>query len=221
MSRPAGLVVFDCDGVLVDSERLAVAVEAEVLSELGWVMYAQEVADRFVGRSAASMQAEVEAVLGHPLDWEATFGRRHAAAFDASLEPVDGVADVLDALAAGGHRYCVASSSARDAIGYKLRRTGLAERIDPAHVFSADDVANGKPAPDVFLLAAATMGVAPAACVVIEDSPIGVRAGLAAGMRVLAFGGGITPPSRLAFPGVEVFGAMTELPGLLGLTTTC
>lgn len=217
MSDVVDLVIFDCDGVLVDSERLAVAVEAEVLTELGWAMDPREVADRFVGRSAASMQAEIEARLGRAIDWESTFGRRHAAAFESGLEPVAGVADVLDALAASARPYCVASSSARDAIGYKLARTGLADRFDPAHVFSADDVAHGKPAPDVFLLAAATMGAEPSACVVVEDSPIGVRAGLAAGMRVLAFGGGITPPSRLEFPSVEVFGAMADLPALLGL----
>jgi HAD superfamily hydrolase (TIGR01509 family) len=208
-----GLVVFDCDGVLVDSERLAVRAEAEVLTGLGWPISEAEVAERFVGRSVDDMLAEVARVLGHEVGWDA-FETAHRAAFEAELAPVPGVLEVVESLAASGAAMCVASSSLRSSLAYKLERTGLA-RFFTDRVFSVEDVANGKPAPDVFLHAASTLGVPPAACAVIEDSPPGVAAGLAAGMTVFAFAGGLIPASRLARPDVTVFDDMASLPGLL------
>lgn len=209
-----GLVIFDCDGVLVDSERLAVRVEAEVLKELGWPLTEEDVVARFVGRSQSYMHAEIERELGHAIDWDTTFGPRHRAAFESELTAVDGVADVVGHLRGSGVPICVASSSTHQSIEFKLRRTGLWDAFEGA-VYSVEDVANGKPAPDVFLHAAREQGVATHACVVVEDSESGVAAGIAAGMGVFAYGGGVTPPDRLARPGATVFLAMSQLPPLL------
>jgi HAD superfamily hydrolase (TIGR01509 family) len=213
------LVVFDCDGVLVDSERVAVRVESELLSELGWPLTEAEVADRFVGRSDAHMRAVVEGHLGHAVDWEGTFAPRYRAAFEAELAAVDGVGDVLAALAADGVPVCVASSSTHRSIAYKLTRTGLWHHFE-GRAFSAEDVVDGKPAPDVFLLAARTLGADPARCAVVEDSPAGVEAGRAAGMAVFAYAAGLVSIESLAGPGVTVFDEMAGLPALLGVAGT-
>ncbi len=208
------LVIFDCDGVLVDSERLAIRVEAEVLCELGWPMTEDEVADRFLGRSVAYMQAEVARELGRPIDWQATFGVRHREVFEDELVAVDGVTEVVLTLLAAGVPMCVASSSLRQSLDFKLHRTDL---WDPfaGNVFSGDDVAHAKPAPDVFLHAAAAMGTAPSRCAVVEDSVAGVTAAVAAGMAVFAYAGGVTSAERLARPEVTVFHEMPELLDLL------
>jgi HAD superfamily hydrolase (TIGR01509 family) len=208
------LVIFDCDGVLVDSERLAVRVEAEVLTEMGWPLTEDDVVRRFVGRSAAYMHTEVERTLGRSIDWDATFAPRHRAAFDAELEAVDGVAAVVEGLHDRGVAICVASSSTHASIEFKLRHTGLWGAFRGA-VFSVDDVARSKPAPDVFLHAARELGVAPERCAVVEDSESGVAAGVAAGMSVFAFAGGVTPAERLTRPGSKVFFEMHQLPALL------
>jgi HAD superfamily hydrolase (TIGR01509 family) len=129
---------------------------------------------------------------------------------------VPGVLDVLDRLDANGMATCVASSGTHDKMAFTLGLTGLADRF-AGTIFSATEVEHGKPAPDLFLHAAARMGVAPSACVVIEDSRPGVDAAAAAGMRVLAYGGGVTPAARLERDGVEVFLRMDALPALLGL----
>jgi HAD superfamily hydrolase (TIGR01509 family) len=207
-------VVFDCDGVLVDSERLAVRTEAVILAELGWPLTEEEIVERFVGRSAAYMHAEVERALGRAIDWEQEFSPRYRSVFDAELGPIDGINDVLDLLAANGTETCVASSSTHRALAYKLRLTGLWEYFE-GRVFSTDDVANPKPEPDVFLHAASSMGAEPSSCAVVEDSASGVAAGLAAGMAVFGFAGGVTPRARLDVPGVTLFDGMSELPGLL------
>jgi HAD superfamily hydrolase (TIGR01509 family) len=208
------LVIFDCDGVLVDSERLAVRVEAEVLCELGWPMTEEEVAERFVGHTVAYMESEVSRRIGHPIDWHATFGVRHREVFEAELVAVDGVTDVVSTLLARGVPMCVASSSLRQALEFKLRRTGLWDAF-AGNVFSTEDVDHAKPAPDIFLHAAAAMGAYPSRCAVIEDSVAGVAAGVAAGMTVFAFGGGVTSAERLARPGATVFHEMSELLDLL------
>jgi HAD superfamily hydrolase (TIGR01509 family) len=210
----ASVVIFDCDGVLVDSERLAIRVESGVLAELGWPLSEAEVADRFVGRSAAHMQAVVERELGRTIDWESTFGRRHREAFEAELVAVDGVREVLDALVARATPICVASSSVHASIEFKLRRTDLWD-VFAGRVFSVEDVEHAKPAPDVFLLAACEMGARPEQCVVVEDSRSGVEAALAAGMSVVAYAGGVTSADRLAGPGVVVVDDMATLLDLL------
>lgn len=206
------LVIFDCDGVLVDSERLAVRTEAAVLEELGWPLSEDEIVERYVGRSASYMQGDIERHLGRRIDWDAEFEARYAAVFRAELEPVAGVADALDRIALPT---CVASSGSVAKVRRSLGLTGLLERFD-GRIFSAEEVARGKPAPDLFLHAARHMGAVPRRCAVVEDSVAGVEAGLAAGMAVFAFGGGVTHASRLGLPGAVVFDDMGQLPRLLG-----
>jgi HAD superfamily hydrolase (TIGR01509 family) len=208
------LVIFDCDGVLVDSERISTRIDVEVLAELGWPITQDEVIERFVGKTDAAMRQEVEEYLGRPLteEWDG-FASRYSDAFAAELAPVDGVVDALDQIDAPT---CVASSGTPQSIELKLRLTGLWERFE-GRIFSAADVEHGKPAPDLFLHAAAQMGVDPAACAVIEDSPFGVQAADAAGMRSFGYAGGIMSPERLRSADV-VFDDMRELPGLLGFS---
>ena len=207
------LVIFDCDGVLIDSERLAVRVDVEMLHELGWPLTEAEVIERFVGRSDRDTRDAVEAHLGRPLPdgWSEQMERLYRKAFAADLVPVEGIVAALDAIALPT---CIASSGTHDHLRYTLGLTGLYERF-AGRIFSAEDVREGKPAPDLFLFAAERMGVAPEACVVVEDSRSGVTAARAAGMRVLAFAGGLTPAELLTGPGTTVFGEMRELPTLL------
>jgi HAD superfamily hydrolase (TIGR01509 family) len=210
---PLELVIFDCDGVLVDSERLAVRTEALILEGLGWPLSSDEIIERFVGRSAADMQTEVEAHLGHAIDWATEFEQRYQEVFEVELVAVDGIVDALDRITIAT---CVASSGGHDKLRYTLGLTALLGRFE-GRIYSATDVQHGKPAPDVFLYVAEQMGVAPTACAVVEDSVAGVTAGLAAGMSVFAFGGGVTDESKLRQDGVIVFRDMRELPELLQL----
>jgi HAD superfamily hydrolase (TIGR01509 family) len=206
------LAIFDCDGVLVDSERLAVRVDMVILDRVGWPLTEEEVVERFVGRPHAYMVSEIEAHLGTlPEGWVDEYLPLYEAAFTEELVAVDGVADALDEITLPT---CVASSSTHASIRRSLELTGLRERFGE-RIFSVEDVAHGKPAPDVFLFAADRMGTDPQRCVVIEDSVHGVTAARAAGMRVLAFGGGVVPAEQLAGPATTVFDHMRELPGLL------
>jgi HAD superfamily hydrolase (TIGR01509 family) len=207
------LVIFDCDGVLVDSEKIAVKVDAVVLAGLGWPLAEAEIVERFVGRSYGDMIAEVEAHLGRrlPDGWDAPYRHLYLEAFEAELTEVDGVTDALDALTLPS---CVASSSSHEGLRHSLGLTGLYERF-AGRIFSAEEVAHGKPAPDLFLHAARTLGVRPDRCAVVEDSPYGVAAARAAGMRAYGYCGGLTPAGRLEGPGTVVFDDMRELPELL------
>ncbi len=207
------LVIFDCDGVLVDSEPLAIRVDAVMLAEFGMRLTAAEIIDRFVGRSPSVMRAAVEEHLGRRLadDWMAPYRARFNEAFEAELQPIAGIEAALDAIPA---QTCVASSSEPDRLVYKLKLTGLYERF-AGRIFSASEVLNGKPAPDLFLHAAERMGVAPAACAVVEDSQYGVQAARAAGMHVFGYAGSVTPARMLEGPGTTVFDDMRELPRLL------
>ncbi len=216
MSIPFELVILDCDGVLVDSEHLSMRVDTQVLAELGWRLTNEEVVERFMGRTHAFMVAEIETYLGRPLDpgWEDGFQQRYCDAFALHLKPVAGVVEALDALAASETLTCVASSGGHEKMRFTLGLTGLWDRFE-GRIFSATEVAHGKPAPDLFLHAAERMGVDPAACAVVEDSRYGVEAARAAGMRVFAYGAGLTHPDRLAGPGTVVFEEMRELPRLL------
>jgi HAD superfamily hydrolase (TIGR01509 family) len=207
------LVIFDCDGVLVDSERIAVRIDAIVLERLGWPLSEAEIIDRFVGRSEAYMTSEIERAIGRtlPAGWEGEFTPLYREALEAELEPVDGVVEALDAIST---TTCVASSSTHERLRFTLGLTGLYERFD-GRIFSSTDVTNGKPAPDLFLHAAATLGTDPAHCAVIEDSRYGVEAARAAGMRAFGYAGGLTAAERLAGPATTVFHDMRELPALL------
>lgn len=183
---PLRLVVFDNDGVLVDSEHLSSATLAGVLTDLG-VPYTREESHRdFTGGTLGHVRQVVEArgVALSP-DFEATYARRLADVFAAELRPSVGVAELLDRLDARGIRYCVASNGTRGRIRASLRAAGLLERF-AGRTFSAEDVARPKPAPDLFLHAAATLGIEPEACLVVEDTPPGVEAGRRAGMYVWA-----------------------------------
>lgn len=211
------LVIFDCDGVLVDSEPLANAVLARALSAEGLAMDVAESRRRYVGLSMATVIARVEAELGRPLrpGWLDDLQAETFAAFRTSLRPVPGVALAIEAIQAAGLPVCVASSGGLDKMGVTLGLTGLAECFGP-HIFSASMVARGKPFPDLFLHAAASMGVAPGQAVVVEDSLPGVEAACAAGMRALAYARD-GDPAALAARGGEPFLDMALLPGLLGL----
>jgi HAD superfamily hydrolase (TIGR01509 family) len=211
------LVIFDCDGVLIESERIAVEIDVAMLAEIGWELSREEVIERFMGRAYAHMLAEIEGFLGRPVGpewverWDATFRERLA----TELEPVDGVAETLDALHGAGYRTCVASSSSHESLTRNLTATGLYDRLR-GRIFSASEVTHGKPAPDLFLHAAARIGVAPERCVVVEDSRYGVAAAQAAGMPVFAYtAGAMTPVATLEALGATVFDEMRALPGLI------
>jgi HAD superfamily hydrolase (TIGR01509 family) len=205
------LVIFDCDGVLIDSERLAVRTESQILTELGWPLTEAEVIERFVGRSSRHTQSVIEEHLGRPVNWQREFELRVREVCGRELQPVDGVLAALEAIT---EPCCVASSSSHAMLNFKLGLTGLADRFS-GKIFSADDVAHGKPDPAVFLFAAAAMGVAPDRCAVIEDSVSGVAAGVAAGMSVFAFCGSVTSAEQLRRDRVVLFDSMYELADLL------
>jgi len=211
---PIELVIFDCDGVLVDSERISVRVDVAVLARLGWPMTEAEVVERFMGRTEADMAAEIEAHLGRPLpaNWEEPFRHLYREAFEAELKPVPGILEALDAITGP---ICVASSGTHERMRYTLGLTGLYPRF-AGRIFSASEVARGKPAPDLFLHAARRMGVRPAACAVVEDSRYGVEAARGAGMRAFGYAGGLSPRAWLEGPGTVVFDEMRDLPRLLG-----
>ena len=207
------LVIFDCDGVLVDSERIAVRIDAEVLGRLGWPLTEAQVAERFLGLSDTDFQSEVERHLGRqlPAGWDAEFEPLYRKAFESRLRPVDGVVEALDSISIPT---CVASSGSHEKMRFTLGLTGLYDRF-LGRIFSASEVARGKPAPDLFLHAASRMAVDPRVCAVVEDSRAGVAAAKAAGMQVFGYAGGITPPRQLSDLGAVVFSDMRELPGLL------
>ncbi|WP_019870684.1 HAD family hydrolase [Salinispora oceanensis] len=213
MTTPVELVIFDCDGVLVDSERIAVRVNTTLGAELGWPLTEAEVIERFIGRSSASIGEQIAARLGEQVAarWAERFDLAHRQAVDAGLTAVDGIDEALDEITLPT---CVASSGTHEKMRHTLGRTGLYPRF-AGRIFSATEVAHGKPAPDLFLHAAAAMGVPPAGCVVVEDSHYGVQAARAAGMRCFGYAGGLTPAHRLEGPGTVVFDDMRKLPTLL------
>jgi HAD superfamily hydrolase (TIGR01509 family) len=213
------LVIFDCDGVLVDSEILSNHVLAGLLTDCGYPVDTETAIVRFTGMSSVSVVANVESAMGKalPADFVQRYREDVTRAFDAALQLVAGVADML---AAHEGLRCVASSSTPQRIERSLRTTGLIGHFRGEALFSAAMVERGKPAPDLFLYAADRMGVAPADCIVIEDSLPGVQAAVAAGIPVLGFTGGSHirdgHGERLrALGAAEVFDDMALLPGLL------
>jgi HAD superfamily hydrolase (TIGR01509 family) len=182
------LIIFDCDGVLVDSEVLSVREEIACLRKHGFDVTTQDIVDRYMGVSIAAMLADLETRFGRslPENFAETLRQRIALAFEAELTVMPGLPALLAALPG---KICVASSSAPPRLRQSLSLTGLLARFEP-HIFSATQVARGKPAPDLFLFAAERMGVAPDRCLVIEDSIAGVTAARAAGMTALGFCGG-------------------------------
>jgi HAD superfamily hydrolase (TIGR01509 family) len=182
------LIIFDCDGVLVDSEVISCRAHAQVLSRHGYPISADQVFDRFLGRSSRQARLEIEAELGRSLpdNFPAELQDELFRAFAAELQAVPHIAQALDAIA---QAVCVASSGSQPRMRASLGHTGLYDRFAP-NIFSASEVANGKPAPDLFLHAAARMKTAPERCLVVEDSVPGVTGARAAGMPVLGFHGG-------------------------------
>ncbi|MGC2140436.1 MAG: HAD family hydrolase [Methylovirgula sp.] len=209
------LLIFDCDGVLVDSELIALEILVKMLTELGWPIKPAECRTRFMGRSTRDVLSEVEAMLGRPIPAE--FGEAMQAQLFARLRrDLQPVRDIHDVVAKLPYPVCVASSSQPERIALSLAVTDLAPLFGD-RVFSATEVRHGKPAPDLFLHAAARMGVPPEHAIVIEDSPAGVIAARRAGMGVIGFAGAshVDPglAGLLAKAGArEVLTAMTDLP---------
>ena len=201
MPSPLDLVIFDNDGVLVDSEGLANQVLADLLTSYGYPVTRDEAVRRFMGTTMAGVRATVEEASGAPLpaDFEQRYHDGLFAGFRSGLQPVPGVVAVLDDLERRGVPFCVASSGTHERIRLALSIVGLLDRFGD-RIFSADDVARGKPAPDLFLHAAARSSTPPERCVVVEDSPAGVTAARAAGMRVVGYAA-MTPAARLADTG--------------------
>lgn len=197
MSRK--LVIFDNDGVLVDSERISHGVLSGYLTELGFPMTLEESVHHFLGTAGRNVHEVIADRYGGrlPDDFIARWQERVFAAFRQDLTASPGAADLLTELRRRGVPYCLASSSDRTWIDLTLDRTGLRAHLRPETVFSAQDVGGvGKPAPDLFLHAAASLGVHTRDCLVVEDSPNGVLAARAAGMDVLGYTA-LTPPERL------------------------
>jgi HAD superfamily hydrolase (TIGR01509 family) len=215
------LVVFDCDGVLVDSEVISCRTHAEMLTRHGYPISAEQVHDRFLGRSAREARLEIERELGRSVsdDLDVELKAELYRSFKASLEAIPGIVQALDGISMA---VCVASSGSPERIRTSLTLVGLYDRFVP-NVFSAQQVENGKPAPDLFLFAAAQMQVAPVRCLVIEDSLPGVVAARAAGMTVLGFHGGshcrpITAKTLRGAGAVATFDDMRQLPDLIDRT---
>lgn len=210
---PYDLVIFDCDGVLVDSERITAVVFAAMLGEIGLDVGIDEIFDRFVGRSMDQCLQIIAGLLGRPVPpgFAEDYRLRSAAALEARVRPVPGIEAAIAAL---GLPYCVASNGTHDKMRTTLRSTGLFDAFG-GRLFSVTDVTRGKPFPDLFLHAAARCGALPARCAVVEDTPTGVAAGVAAGMDVYGYCA-LTPRRRLHEAGARTtFDRMQDLPGLL------
>ncbi len=208
------LVIFDMDGVLVDSEPIANRILHEALVAGGVRLTLEESIRSFIGRKASWTVAHVRERFGIvlPDDFEDRLRDRTLAAFEKELRPVEGIVDLLEGL---GLPFCLASSSMPVRIEKSLALCGL-DRHFRGRTFSSVQVKNGKPAPDLFLLAAKTMGFEPTQCAVVEDTLVGLAAAKAAGMRAFAYAGaGHTPRGELAATGAIVFDRMAELPALL------
>jgi HAD superfamily hydrolase (TIGR01509 family) len=212
MSAPPRLAIFDCDGVLVDSESLSHGVLVEMLAEQGWELTLADARSRFQGLLLGQVKALTESELGRvlPDDWLDQFVRRRAAAFDAELEPVPGAVALVERVLAAGLEVCVASQGSLAKTARSLALTGLDGLFPEQRRFSAEQVPRGKPHPDLFLLAAATLGFAPADCAVVEDTPSGVTAAVRAGMTVYGYSAD-SPESALTSAGASSSPSLAEL----------
>ena len=216
MNMPPDMVLFDCDGVLVDSETLTASVLCANLNRHGLEMTHARLSEFFLGGTMMGVETRAKELGADlPATWINDTYEEVFAALDAAVEPIPGAADVLDALSRAGIPYAVGSNGPHRKMDITLARTGLIGRLQ-GKVYSREDVPNPKPAPDLYLKAARDAGIAPERCVVIEDSPSGARAGVAAGMVCLGFARE-TDPKRLEPICDQLFFDMAELPGLLGL----
>ena len=207
------LVIFDCDGVLVDSERITNSVFAEMLNEMGLPVTLEDMFDTFVGKSMATCLEIIQQKLGKPVpdNFVIEYRQRTNKALEENLKPVKGIHEVLAKLKLP---CCVASNGVQEMIRIKLGITGLSRYFEKK-IFSITEVARGKPYPDIFLYAAKKMEVHPKRCVVVEDTPTGVKAGFTAGMTVFGYAE-ISHPGQLREAGASVvFNDMKLLPNLL------
>lgn len=207
------LVIFDCDGVVVDSEIISNRVMTEMLAELGLKLSFEQTIDRFIGKSLPQCMGIISDMLERKLpdDFQTGFAQRTRTALTASLTPVLGIEEVLSSLRVP---YCIASNGNRAKLTFTLGLTGLGSRFE-GRMYCAEDVPNPKPAPDLFLYAARQHDAEPSRCVVIEDTPTGISAAKAAGMTAYGFAS-MTPSSRLHDAGANaVFHRMSELPAML------
>jgi HAD superfamily hydrolase (TIGR01509 family) len=215
LRRPPALIIFDCDGVLVDSEFITNRVFCAMLGELGLEVSLDEMFETCVGRTMPYCYEVVTRMLGRPVPthFDDELNRRTTVALKRELKPVAGVESVLDALDARAVPYCVASSGTHEKMRTTLSITGLWPRF-AGKLYSVTEVAHAKPAPDVYLHAANRQGAPADRCYVVEDSPTGVRAGVAAGMTVFGYAGH-TPPGRLLQSGAhQIIDEMRCLPTL-------
>jgi HAD superfamily hydrolase (TIGR01509 family) len=212
------LVIFDCDGVLVDSEPVANRTLGQMLRELGLDLTQAQIFEHFVGYSLPHCLRVIEGMLGRPPpeNFLRDLQARTFAAFKTELRAMPGIEQALDALDAAGLPYCVASSGDHEKMNTTLGITGLLPRF-AGRIFSVTQVARGKPAPDVYLFAARQLGAEPTACVVVEDTPPGVQAGAAAGMTVFGFSAH-TPEQKLRAAGAQrTFDDLRQLFSMLPL----
>lgn len=212
------LVIFDCDGVLVDSERISNGVLADLLTAEGLTTTLAQARAAYQGLLLAEVQERAQASLGKRLanNWLIRFEQERVRAFERDLRPIEGADEMLRIVRSAGLDICVASQGKIEKTQLTLGLTGLRDHFEDRAIFSAEQVARGKPYPDLFLHAASVMGAHPAQCVVVEDTPSGVRAGVAAAMRVFGYAAD-SEPAALIESGAEVFWGLAELPRLLAL----
>jgi HAD superfamily hydrolase (TIGR01509 family) len=217
--RDLKLVIFDCDGVLVDSEAISNGVLARLLTAEGLPTTLAEARRHYQGLLLTEVRDRAQEKLGRslPHGWLARFERERAEAFHRELRPVPGAAEVVERVWAAGIAACVASQGKLEKTRLSLEITGLRHLFPESALFSAYGVTRGKPHPDLFLHAATEMGADPAQCVVVEDTPSGVVAGVSAGMRVFGYSAD-ADEQALRQAGAEVFSSLQTLPMLLGLS---
>jgi HAD superfamily hydrolase (TIGR01509 family) len=216
-SRRPALVIFDCDGVLVDSEPIANRIIADALVELGIDTNSEEALENYRGGKLTKLRDRLERDLGIELGapWVAAIYEKQFAEFRASLKLIPGIIEALDSLDVHGVNYCVGSNGPPDKMRVSLGVTGLYERLE-GRIYSADMVPEPKPAPDLFLHAAANFDLVPEDCVVVEDSVTGVTAAVRAGMRVLGYGADSGEETLMQAGATATFSDMRRLPELLG-----
>ncbi len=216
--RDLQLVIFDCDGVLVDSEVISNDVLARALSAQGLPTTLAEARRDYQGLLLSEVVSRAEAKLGQPLpeDWLANYERDRTEAFHRDLRPVPGAAEAVRQVIGAGIAVCVASQGKLEKTRLSLELTGLRELFPSGTLFSAHDVPRGKPHPDLFLHAASTMGAEPAGCAVVEDTASGVTAAVSAGMRALGYVAD-SDEAALRRAGAEPMPSLDQLPRLLGL----
>jgi HAD superfamily hydrolase (TIGR01509 family) len=212
------MVIFDCDGVLVDSERISNDVLARMLSDEGLPTTVEQARRDYQGLLLGEIVDDVEARLGRslPLGWVARYERERGEVFRRELRSVPGAREVVARATDANLKVCVASQGKLEKTRLSLDLTGLRQLFPDTALFSAHSVPRGKPHPELFLHAAHEMGVQPAGCVVIEDTPSGVTAAVSAGMRVFGYAAD-SDASALRAAGAEIFHSHDELPRLLGL----